>query len=857
MQIFVEVAVNVPQVSGVFHYHLPDELQGLARLGHLVLAPFGSQTVQGVILGFVDQPMVAETRPVLELVDPSIALTLQQIALARQMADDWLAPLAACIGLMLPPGLEQQADLLYTAHGRQPDDLSQTQERLLHLLYQRGPLRGQQIDHALRRVNWRAAARPLIRRSLLTTQPVLPSPTVKPKLSRTARLACSPQQAEAALPDLGRAGSPALARRQAMLRFLIREARPLDLAWLYAESGGNAADLRFLSERGLILFGHSEVLRDPLAQVDLPLYPAPELTADQSSVWQQVQSCLQAAVVGQAAGQTLGQAAGHAAPPILLHGVTGSGKTEIYLRAVQAILAQGRQAIVLVPEIALTPQTVQRFAGRFPGQVGLVHSGLSIGERFDTWRRARLGELSLVVGPRSALFTPFPNLGLIVVDECHDDTYYQSESAPHYHAREAAISYAHLANAICLLGSATPDLVTVYRSQQGMCQYLHLPERILAHRSAVQAQMERLSRSVGEPAQPTSHYRPLEGQAETIDLPPVRVIDMREELKAGNRSIFSQALQQALGQVLERKQQAILFLNRRGSATYIFCRDCGHTMRCPRCDIPLTFHETQGILLCHYCNYQRKMPRTCPSCGGARIRQYGTGTQKVETELQSLFPSARTLRWDYETTRKKGAHNAILSHFSAQRADVLIGTQMLAKGMDLPLVTLVGAVLADVGLNLPDYRANERTFQVLTQVAGRAGRSPLGGQVILQTFQPEHYVIRAASAHDFQSFYEQELAYRRQLGYPPFAGLVRLEYRHYDPHKAEQAARNLALQVQGWLDQEGRRSTRIIGPAPCFFSRLSGIYRWQLVLCGPDPASLLRGRNLADWRLEVNPPNLL
>ena len=845
MPTYVEVAVNVPQVSGVFHYHIPEELEGLARPGQLVLAPFGSRTVQGVILGFVEHPMVAETRPLIELVDPSLALTLQQIELARQMANAWLAPLASCIGLMLPPGLEQQADLLYTAHGRLPDDLSETQKRLLNLLYRRGALRGQQIDHAMRRVNWRAAARSLIRRRLLTTQPVLPAPTVKPKLSRTARLACSPQQAEAELPNLGRAGSPALGRRQTILRFLIREPGPVDLAWLYAESGGNAADLRFLNERGLVLFGQNEVIRDPLAQSDFPLYAAPELTADQKSIWQQVQSCMQSTESGQAV------------PAILLHGVTGSGKTEIYLRAVQETLARGRQAIVLVPEIALTPQTVQRFAGRFPSQVGLVHSGLSLGERFDTWRRARLGELALVVGPRSALFTPFPNLGLIVVDECHDDTYYQSEAAPHYNARETAISYARLANAVCLLGSATPDLVTVYHSRQGQCQYLHLPERILAHRLAVQAQMERLSRSRPEPAPPASRYHPLEAQAETIDLPPVTIVDMREELKAGNRSIFSQALQHALTEVLDQKQQAILFLNRRGSATYIFCRDCGYTMRCPRCDIPLTYHEAQSILLCHYCNYRRKMPAVCPSCGGNRIRQYGTGTQKVESELLSLFPSVRTLRWDYETTRKKGAHNAILSHFSAQRADVLIGTQMLAKGMDLPLVTLVGAVLADVGLNLPDYRASERTFQVLTQVAGRAGRSPLGGQVILQTFQPDHYVIRAASGHDFQSFYEQELAYRQQLGYPPFAELVRLEYRNYDPQKAEQAARDLAARLQVWLDQEGRHTTRIIGPAPCFFSRMSGVYRWQVVLCGPDPASFLRGRNLVDWRLEVNPPSLL
>jgi primosomal protein N' (replication factor Y) len=454
----------------------------------------------------------------------------------------------------------------------------------------------------------------------------------------------------------------------------------------------------------------------------------------------------------------------------------------------------------------------------------------------------------VVIGPRSALFAPLPNIGLIVVDECHDDSYYQDDP-PFYHGREAAIAYARLAGAVCLMGSATPDITSAYQAAQGQWRYLRLPARILAHRESVQRQVERL----GGPLR----YRPLESQAETMELPPVQVVDMRLELQRGQRSIFSQALQDALARVLERKQQAILFLNRRGTATYVFCRDCGHVLKCPRCDMPLTYHSPQEALTCHYCGYQRKMPGACPACKSPRIRQYGTGTERVETEVQALFPSVRTLRWDYESTRKKGAHEVILGHFTAGRADVLIGTQMLAKGLDLPLVTLVGVILADVGLGLPDYRAAERTFQVLTQVAGRAGRSPLGGEVVLQTFQPEHYAIRAAATHSYRDFYRQELEYRRQLGYPPFNHLARLEYRHTRLDEAEAAAKKLAGQLRQWIRDESRSATEVIGPVPCFFSRLSGLYRWQIVLRGPDPASLLRSRNLSDWRVEVDPPSLL
>jgi primosomal protein N' (replication factor Y) len=314
-----------------------------------------------------------------------------------------------------------------------------------------------------------------------------------------------------------------------------------------------------------------------------------------------------------------------------------------------------------------------------------------------------------------------------------------------------------------------------------------------------------------------------------------------------------------LKEVLENGQQAILFLNRRGSATYVFCRDCGFVLRCPNCDNPLTQHLDQrsGTLVCHHCGYQRQMPKTCPNCGSPQIRHYGTGTETVEAAVHELFPKARTLRWDRSSTRAKGSHERILQMFSQQQADVLVGTQMLAKGLDLPLVTLVGVVLADVGLNLPDYRAAERAFQVLTQVAGRAGRSPLGGRVVLQTFQPEHYAIQAAAKHDYAAFYKEESTQRRRLRYPPFAQLLRLEYRHQDPRKAEQDARLMGKTVERLLEKGERRATEIVGPVPSFYSRLRREYRWQILLRGPDPASLIRGTKLLGWRVEVNPPNVL
>jgi primosomal protein N' (replication factor Y) len=613
-------------------------------------------------------------------------------------------------------------------------------------------------------------------------------------------------------------------RREKALRYLMQRPEALNVAWVYAESGCSLPDLRDLAERDLIVLREQEIWRDPLSG-DPRSRPGAGaanpviLTAEQSAVWGAIE----------AAFQTKG--AGAPVQSLLVEGVTGSGKTELYVRAAAEAVRMGKQVIVMVPEIALTPQTIDRFLAHFPGQVGLIHSGLSDGERYDTWRRARAGALQVIIGPRSALFAPLPRIGLLVVDECHDGSYYQSDP-PFYDAVTAAQAYARYCSAVCIMGSATPSVVQRYDAQTGGSSRLVLSQRVAS----------------------ASEEKP----APIIGLPPVRIVDMREELKTGNRSSFSRELQDSLAGVLEHGEQAILFLNRRGTATYVFCRSCGYVVRCPRCDSPLTYHTSGGgRLLCHRCGYVRQLPKTCPQCGAADIRAYGLGTESVEAEVQRIWPRARTLRWDWETTRQKQAHEIILSHFARRKADVLIGTQMLAKGLDLPGVTLVGIVLADVGLFLPDPFAVERTFQLLTQVAGRAGRSTRGGKVILQTFAPTHHAIQAAARHDVAGFYQDELAQRRRLGYPPFSRLLRLEFRHYDPVKAQDEAQEGAAFLQARLAAQGDQRLAMIGPAPCFYSRLDGKYRWQIVLRGSGFQSLIDERRFKDWRIEADPISLL
>ncbi len=843
--VYAEVAVNLAQVSGLYHYHLPEDLAGQVVPGSLVVVPFGSRLVQGLVLRLLDTPEVSETRPVDDVVDSQPILTPAQMELARWLSETYLSPLATCLSPMIPPGLGQQADTIFHLNERSydPSTLGNIQVRLIHLLEQRGDMRGRQIDTALPHLAWRPAARALVKRGWLAARPVLQPPSVRPKTVRTVQLACSPQEVEARLESVGRAGSEAQKRRQAILRFLIREGLPVDAPWVYAASGGNLQDLQKLEEDGLVVLGENETWRDPLGRLQIATTEPLILTGDQQKAWDSVQNGLQAI----ARGETL-------PTPYLLHGITGSGKTEIYMRAVEETLRLGKQAVILVPEIALTPQTVRRFLGRFPGQVGLVHSRLGEGERYDTWRRARAGTLPVIVGPRSALFAPLPNLGLIVLDECHDPAYHQEDFQPSYNAVEAAITYARLTNSLLILGSATPDISLYYRARQEGWKILNLPVRILAHRQVIEAQLSQLGMAAPAGVIKSGDDQ---GPTTTLNLPPVKIVDMRQELKAGNRTIFSRELQEALHQTLEARQQAILFLNRRGTATYVFCRQCGYSLKCPRCDLPLTYHADENGLVCHTCNYRRQMPRTCPQCGSSQIRQFGTGTEKVESDVQALIPNARILRWDAETTRQKGAHDLLLQSFLNHQADILVGTQMLAKGLDLPLVTLVGVVLADVSLQLPDYNAGERTFQLLTQVAGRAGRSPLGGKVILQTFQPDHYAIRSAAGHDYAGFYRQELEYRKRLRYPPFARLARLELRSANAAKVEADARAMSRQIEDWIKEGDHRGTEIIGPVPCFFGRQNGLYRWQIVLRGPRPAAVLRGRPLGEWRLEIDPVSLL
>jgi primosomal protein N' (replication factor Y) len=469
--------------------------------------------------------------------------------------------------------------------------------------------------------------------------------------------------------------------------------------------------------------------------------------------------------------------------------------------------------------------------------VGLVHSRLSPGERYDTWRRARTGQLPVIVGARSALFTPLPDPGLIVVDECHDESYFQDDFTPSYDAVEAALAYGRINHAAVVLGSATPGVSRLYQARQQRWSILNLPLRIAAHREHA----------------PTLVEQP----PDSLPLPDVEVVDMRQELKAGNRSMFSRSLQDSLEKVLASNQQAILFLNRRGAYTYIFCRDCGEVLCCPRCSLPLTYHNSGEALFCHTCGYKRQMPQTCPNCGSHQMRQFGAGTERVEAELHQMFPEARILRWDAESTRQKGSHEIILSHFRQHNADILIGTQMLAKGLDLPLVTLVGVVLADVGLFLPDYRAGERGFQTLSQVIGRAGRSPLGGKAILQTYHPEHEAIQAAARHDIEGFYAKELEYRGLLHYPPFYNLARLEFRSLKEEEATDQAQRAASQILDAIEEQKLKETEIIGPVPCFFARQNGFYRWQIVLRSPDPARFLRENPVKDAHISINPPSLL
>jgi primosomal protein N' (replication factor Y) len=971
-------------LENTFHYHVPGDLRARIRPGHLVEVEFGRRLAQGVVLRLDDETPVEDTKPVIALVDARPVLYPWQLQLAQWLRDYYLAPLNACIRLIMPPGLTRWADFTVAIHphwtgaGR----LTALQRRIVDIVEARGDLRGRQLGYALGKAakesgekkpaksTWQNAVNQLVRREILVKGTILDPPRMRPKKIRNAELVAGPRQILERANQLGRASKAAdmlyalahsrdplpaldtildstgagdkhaqqlvaeglvtinpavhllipagdaagvpvdvpadvpaewqdLYRRlpaaaedlspmgvQALqdaglvytvsepatialamprpevteaiyrlrngetywraLQYLAEEARPVELTALYAATEASIYHLRRLAKAELVRLGAEEVWRDPLADRDFVPRQAPTLTQDQQQVWQVIRAEL---------AETTGAGTNAVHRPVLLHGVTGSGKTEIYMRAIDHALERGKQAIVLVPEIALTPQTVRRFAARFPGRVAVVHSRLSDGERYDTWRRARQGDFDIVVGPRSALFTPFPDLGIIVVDEEHDNSYKQTPPVPppYYHARETAVQLGRLTGAMVILGSATPDLVSYHAAQRGTYQLLELPQRVMGHRDRIYSQAQRL-----QVASKFTHETADPDETVTIPLPPVRLVDLRQELRAGNRSIFSRALQDALDEVLERGEQAILFLNRRGTKTFVMCRDCGHVLQCPRCDVPLTYHRPHLQLSCHQCGRKEPQPQACPQCGSQRIKYFGLGTEELEAQVQARWPQARTVRWDRDTTAGRDTHEHLLASFINHEADVLVGTQMIAKGLDLPLVTLVGVISADVSLGLPDMQTGERTFQVLTQVSGRAGRGLLGGRVIVQTYQPGHYAIQAAAEHDYPSFYLAEIRFRTVHGLPPFRRMARLLLRDPNNDRAQHQAHTLATALRGHIRQKALGATELLGPTPAFFSRIDGRYRWQIIVRSPDPTRLLTDFPLPrPWIVDIDPVSTL
>jgi primosomal protein N' (replication factor Y) len=776
---YADVALPL-HVDQAFTYRLTESMRDVAQLGARVVVPFGRKLLTGYIVGLrsklnedvgLDEAAIKEATDLVDVV-PLIGQDVLQ--LARWVADYYAAPWGEVLKAALPPGISESIEqfLLPTAESgaeRSRNHASGTmtiKAQLLSLIPDSGELSLRAAAGALGQRQAITAARALERAGLCEIVQRCRAPITKEKRQRVVRLSVGADASDAKFTEAQRRVIEALTNATS--------AMPVQTVLKSAQVSDSA--IRTLQKKGLVEIFEEQVRRDPLANALMPPPQAHTLTEAQTSVLKTIEAQLEQQSYG----------------TFLLHGVTGSGKTEVYIRAMRTALELRRSAMMLVPEIALTPVFSRRLRSQFGDQVAIFHSSLSKGERFDEWTRVKNGQAQIVIGTRSAVFAPIRNLGLVIVDEEHESTYRQQDS-PHYNARDTGIVRAQQAGAVVVLGSATPSLESFHNAHTGKYTYLVLPDRI--------------------------GQRPLAS---------ARIIDMREVFaRHGKPSVFSDELLLAIEKTHARHEQSMILLNRRGYSSFVLCRSCGESIECPNCDVTLTYHRGERAIVCHYCNYRRAAPSECPNCAGTYIYYVGEGTEQLEEMLGKQFPALRIARIDRDTTARRSVFEKSLFDFSEGKLDMLVGTQMLAKGHDFPNVTLVGVVSVDAGLALPDFRAAERTFQLITQVAGRAGRGDRPGQVLIQTYHPEHYALRHACAQDYAGFYEEEIRHRQNHAYPPFVALASLMVHGPDLERT----RTTALDLRKQLDQANQeRDCRVLGPAPAPLARLKGEHRIQLLI---------------------------
>jgi primosomal protein N' (replication factor Y) (superfamily II helicase) len=812
----VEVLVDCPGIQALYTYNIPEKFT--VQIGDILSVPLSGQVVGGIAIRFIDRASVDFPLDRIRDIEDVVASGLFKPDYWNwliQISEYYYTPLIQVIKVALPPGLltkSQRRIRLAPTIADLDVFLSQPAKQIIKLLQSKpeGDYSWQYIQQQVH-AGARRGLRELIDRNLVESY-------LASGKTQTAKL----QKAVVLTSDVF--ATDLTDRQREIIGILKQNGGELWQKELLEFGKTSAGILKKIEEKGYISIVNKEKLRADREYGVFQQEQAKVLTDDQAS-----------------ALSAIDQIEGFA--EVLLHGVTGSGKTEVYLQAIHQILARGKSALVLVPEIGLTPQLTDRFRSRFGDKVAVYHSALSDGERYDTWRKMLTETSQIVIGTRSAIFAPLPNLGLIILDEEHDSSFKQDQPAPTYHARDIARWRAGLEPCPLILGSATPALETWVRSGGGAAPL----------------------RAAGVGSSPL--YLPLPTRVQSRPLPPVEIVDMRQELKLGNRSMFSQPLRTALRQMQARKQQGIIFIHRRGHSTFVSCRSCGYVAECPHCDVSLAYHQPgaseNALLRCHYCNHCQSQPRRCPECDSAYFKFFGSGTQKIVEELNLQFPELRCLRFDSDTTSTKGSHRRILTEFVSGAADLLVGTQMLTKGLDLPQVTLVGVVAADGLLHLSDYRAAERTFQTLTQVAGRCGRGDEAGQVIIQTYNPEHPVLHAVTKHDYQAFIAEELPEREVFNYPPYGKLILLRFSSLDSVAVEQAVTEIGVMLN-----EGAIVGRyeLLGPAPATVMRVSNRYRWQIMLKYlPDGTvrlpdwELLRNTcsNVVKMTIDVDPQNFL